>query len=97
MGDAVIGRRWIEAGDVGNAGARVLGHGVVEFEDDALGAVLTVGLLVVLFDDGEGIEDVDDVVARKAVKVEESGNGMWSRLIASARTKPAPRRAGEAG
>ena len=51
--------------------ARGLGHGVVDLEDDALGAVLAVDSYVILADDGEGAENVVDVVVREAVEVKE--------------------------
>ena len=52
-------------------GLHHLGHGVVDLQDDPLGAVLAVGLLVVLADDGEGVEDAVGVVVPDAVEVEE--------------------------
>jgi len=44
-----IGRRRIEAGLVGLAGLHSLLHGVVDLQDDAPGAVLAVGGLVLAF------------------------------------------------
>ena len=56
----VRGRR-VEAGLVGLPGADGLGKAVVNFQDDALGAVVAVILLLVLAaDDGEGEVDDDD-------------------------------------
>ena len=55
------------------AGAGGFGEGVVDFEDDALGAVLAVLGDVLAADDGEGVEDVGGVVAVEAVEVEEGG------------------------
>ena len=59
-----IRRGRFEAGLVGVAGADGLGHGVVDFEDDALGAVVAVLRLVLTLDDGEGVHDVGHGVAR---------------------------------
>src|SRR5690606_24231562 len=73
VGDAGVGGGWVEAGLVGEAGLGGVGEVVVDLEDDALGAVLAVGLLVVLSDNGEGVEDVVGVVSRYAVEVEEGG------------------------
>lgn len=71
MAAAWVGWGWVEAGWVGGAGAGGLGEGVVDFEDDALRAVVAVGLLVVLPDDGEGVHHVGRVLAVQAVEVEE--------------------------
>lgn len=46
MRDAWVSRQRIEACVVGLAGADGLDHGVVDFQDDALGAVLAIFLLV---------------------------------------------------
>ena len=58
---------------VGGGGAGGFGEGVVEFEDDALGVVFAVGLLVVLPDDGEGVHHVGGVLAVQAPEMEEGG------------------------
>jgi hypothetical protein len=56
-------RRWrVEARLVGLAGADGLGEGVVDFEDDALGAVVAVELLLVLAAD----EPVNTFASRDA-------------------------------
>src|SRR5579884_2061016 len=73
MRHARVGRRRVEAGLVGVAGAHGLVHGVVELEDDALGAVLAVGRFVFALDDGEGLHDVVHVGALDAVEVEVGG------------------------
>ena len=52
----------IQDGLVGFAGADGVGHGVVDFENDSLGAVLAVGFLVLAFDDRESLHDVIDGV-----------------------------------
>ena len=40
-----------------------LSHSVVDFEDDALGAILAVFLLVLVLDGRERVHDVADIVA----------------------------------
>ena len=57
VGDAGIGGRWIEKRVIGCACAASFSHRVVDFQDDTLGAVLAVFLLVFAFDDGEGLYD----------------------------------------
>ena len=50
---------------IGLADANGLGEGVVDLEDDALGAVFAVELLFVLAaDDGEGVHDVGHGIVR---------------------------------
>lgn len=67
-------RRWrVEERLVGDARAPCLGHFVIDFEDDALGAVFAVGSDVLALDDGEGLHDVIDVVAGDAVEMEVGG------------------------
>jgi hypothetical protein len=64
MATARVSRRRVEASLVGLAGAHGRGEGVVDFEDDAPGAVVAVELrLVPTADDGEGIHDVGRGVA----------------------------------
>lgn len=63
----------VEARRVGLAGALGGSEGVVDFEDDALGAVFAVGLLVVLPDDGEGVHHEGGVLAVQGVEMEEGG------------------------
>ena len=65
-----IGRRGIETRLVRFAAVHGLLHGVVDFEDDPLGAVLAVRGHVLALDDGEGLHDVVHVVTRDAVEVE---------------------------
>lgn len=60
---AGVGGGWVEAGLVGEAGSDGVGEVVVDLEDEALGAVLAVGLFVVPSDDGEGLHHVIGVVA----------------------------------
>jgi hypothetical protein len=43
---------------------------VVDVENHTLGIVFAVGLLVLAFDDGEGLQNVGHVVATDAVEVE---------------------------
>ena len=65
MGQARIGRGWVEARLVGLTGAERRDEGVVDVEDDAPGAVVAVELrLVLAADDGEGVHDVGHGVAR---------------------------------
>ena len=68
-----ISRRRVEQGLVGLTSLDGLLHGVVDLQDDALGAVLAVGSLVLALDDGEGVHDVVHVVAGDAVEVEVGG------------------------
>ena len=68
VGDAGVGRRWIEQSAVGLASSDGLGHGVVDFQNDALGVVLAVVLLVFALDDGERFHDVVCIVAGNAVE-----------------------------
>jgi len=69
MRHAGIGRGWIKQRAVGHARANPFGYDVVDFEDDALGVVLAVLLLVLALDDGEGLHDVVYIVASNAVEV----------------------------
>ena len=64
-----IGRRRVEHGLVGLAGLDGLLHGVVDLQNDALGAVLAVGGFVPALDDGKGVQDVGQFVAGEAVEV----------------------------
>ncbi len=52
MGDAGVSGGWIEERTIQLASSDGLSHGVVDFEDDALGAVLAVFLLILALDDG---------------------------------------------
>src|SRR5271157_1773559 len=57
--------RWVEAGLVGLAGKRGFLHGVVDFKDDAVGAIIAVILLLILAaDDRKSIHYVGYGVAR---------------------------------
>src|SRR5512137_69972 len=65
MAAAWVSRWRIKAGLVGLAGLHGGGEGVVDFEDDAFGAVVAVELrLVLALYDGEGVQDVIHRVAR---------------------------------
>ena len=57
MSNAGISGGWIEAGAVGLACVASFSHGVVDFQNDTLGALLAVSLLVRALDDGEGLYD----------------------------------------
>ncbi|MCP4166331.1 MAG: hypothetical protein GY759_10610 [Chloroflexi bacterium] len=48
-------------------------HGVVDLQDDALGAVFAVRDLVLALDDGESVHDVVHVVSFDAVEMEVGG------------------------
>ena len=58
--------------------ARLYGllHGVVDVEDHALRTVFAVRLLVLAFDNGEGLQNVVHVVASDAVEVEVGRVGL---------------------
>ena len=59
MSDGGIGGRRRQTGLVGDAGADGFSHGIIDFEDDALGAVIAVTLgFVLALHDGEGVHDV---------------------------------------
>lgn len=60
MRDAGVGRRWVEEGLIGLAGADSLGHSAIDFQNDALGAVLAVSLLVFALDGGGNIPSCRD-------------------------------------
>ena len=64
MAAARVGGRWGEPGPVGFAGRDGGLQCVVDVEDGALGAIFAVLLLVLVADDGEGVQDVGDGVAR---------------------------------
>src|SRR5512145_2668038 len=58
-----------------------LQHRVVDVEDDALGAVFSVRLLVLALDDGEGLQHVAHIVASDAVAVEVGGSSLrWEAV-----------------
>ena len=59
-----VGGRWGEPGPVGFVGGEGCLHRVVDVEDGVLGPVVAVSLLVLAADDGEGVQDVGDGVAR---------------------------------
>jgi hypothetical protein len=67
---------WVEVCVIWCARLHGLLHGIVDVEDDALGAVFAVGLLVLAFDDGEGLQNVVHVVAPDAVEVEVGRVGL---------------------
>jgi hypothetical protein len=67
-------------------------HGIVDVEDNALGAILAMRLFVLAFDDGEGLQNVVRVVAPNAVEV-EVGRVEFAAQQEAARFVPAERRA----
>ncbi len=71
---------WVEAGLVRGAGPHRLGHYVVNFEDDALGAVFAVLFLVLALHDGEGVHDVFHGMARGG-KVSDEAFGLAAPFI----------------
>jgi hypothetical protein len=65
MAAAWVARRWVQTCLIGPAGVDGLLHGLVDFDDNALGAVIAlVPLLVLAADDGEGVHDVGHGVVR---------------------------------
>ena len=54
---------WVEADFVRFPGSHCLGHFVVDFEDDAFGAIFAVLFFVLAADDGEGVHDIGHGVA----------------------------------
>ena len=58
------------------------GEGVVVGEDHVFGAVVAEGGFVAAADDGEGVEDVDGVVAGEAVEVEVEGVEAGAQVVA---------------
>src|SRR5712691_4075352 len=62
-------RWWVEARVIWRSRLHGLLHGVVDVEDDALRAVCAVGLLVLAFDDGEGLQYVVHIGTPEAVEV----------------------------
>jgi hypothetical protein len=63
-------RRWVEARVIRRARLHGLLHSVVAVEDHALRVVFAMRLLVLAFDDGEGLQNVAHVVASDAVEVD---------------------------
>jgi len=61
MAAARVRGRWVEAGLVGLAGFL---HGVVDFQDRILGAIVAVSLNILPFDDGKSLYDVVHGIAR---------------------------------
>lgn len=69
-----ISRRRLAAGLVGMPGLHGFGEGVVDFEDDAFGAVVAVELLLVLaLYDGEGVQDVGHGGAGRGERLGQGG------------------------
>lgn len=73
MTAAWLSRRWVQDGLVWLPAGLGLGHGVVDCQDDSLGAVLPPALLVLAFNNGEGLQDVGGVLPIDAVKVKIQG------------------------
>ena len=57
-------------------------HCVIDVEDDALGAVFAVCLLVLAFDDGKGLQKVVHVVVPNAMAVEVDGSSLRLKGVA---------------
>ena len=85
-----IRRRWNQAGLVGSSGTGGPLHLIVDFEDNPLGAVLAVLLLVLAANAGEGIQDGGDCVTRGG-KVVIEVRELLGRLVAGAAVGPAGR------
>jgi hypothetical protein len=83
MAAAGVGGGRVEQGAVGGAGGDGVGEGVVDLEDEALGAVVAVTGLVVAANNGESVHDVVGVVAGDAVEVEEGGVQLAAELEAA--------------
>src|SRR5262249_5616373 len=66
-------RRGIEQGLIRSAGPDGFRHRVVDFEDDALGAVVAPLLHILALDDRERVHDVVNIVPADAVEMEEGG------------------------
>ena len=63
---------------------------VVDFKDDPLGAILAVVLLVLAADDGEGVHDVGDSVARR-VEAEPKVRELFAGFVAGTTVRTARR------
>ena len=74
--------RWVEARVIRRAYLHGLLHRVVEVEDHAFGTVFAVRLLVLAFDDGEGLQNVVHVFAPNAVAVEVGGSSLRWKGVA---------------
>ena len=74
MGGAGVTRGWSEKSAIRLAGVDGMLHGVINLEDDPLGAVLAKLCFVLALDDGEGFHDVVHVVTGNAVEVEEAAS-----------------------
>ena len=51
----------------------IIGHFIVDFQDDPLGAVFAVGGFIFALDDGEGFHNVIDIISLDVIKVEVGG------------------------
>ena len=69
MGDSGIGCWRVEASLVCGTGALCLGHGVVDFQDHALGAVFSMGGFVLAADARECLEHIENIPSRKTINV----------------------------
>ena len=67
-----IGRGWVEPSLIGQVGAAGLGESVIDFEDDAFGAVVVIeAFFIPLFHDGKRVHDVGHGVARRGERFGE--------------------------
>lgn len=73
MGNSWVSWRRVKQRLVRLTGANGLGHGVVDFQYDALSAVFAIFLLVFALDNGEGLPNIVHIVALNAVEVEVGG------------------------
>src|SRR4051812_6430307 len=83
MSEARIRGRWVKDRLVGLAGLDRLGHCVVALKNEAPGAVLAVGGLVLALHDRKRLHHVVDVVACDDVEVEETRVQLRSQHIAA--------------
>ena len=84
MAAARIGRWWIEDGPVGRSGDYGYLNRVVDVKDDVLGAVLAERFLVLAADDGEGVRDVGDSLARGGEMAFELGKVLGCFVLGAA-------------
>ena len=85
VGDAGIGGRGVQPCLVGLTGGDGVLDALVDVEDGALGAVVAPSRLVLALDDGEGLQDVVDCVARRGEALPQP-----RQLLLPLPSRPAP-------